>query len=146
MMTGEWNVTHTAEIQEVAMKRRASYAEWQQAQPGDLLFDNAEAYPTHSGLPGVVGEATGPLRRQKGVKPLMCVQAVVGARQFDSGWAPSLPVAGGFLAAAGTPLDPIVAAARIWHVPTVVALGPHYNGLVDGAQTRLDGGRGSVEQ
>lgn len=146
MMTGEWNITHTAEIQEVVTKRRASYAEWQQAQPGDLIFDDAEAYPTHSGLPGVVGEATGPLRRQKGLQPLVCNHAVVGARQFDSGWTPSLPVAGGLLAAAGTPLDPIVAAARIWHVPTVVALGPHYNGLVDGAQTHLDGGRGSVEQ
>ncbi|MBX3000951.1 MAG: hypothetical protein KF893_20685 [Caldilineaceae bacterium] len=146
MMTGEWNVTHTAEIREAVTKRRASYNEWQQAQPGDLLFDEAEAYPTHSGLPGVVGEATGPLRRHKGVQPLVCDQAVVGARQFDSGWAPSLPVAGGLLAAAGTPLDPIVAAARIWHIPTVIALGPHYNRLVDGAQTRLDGGRGFVEQ
>jgi pyruvate,water dikinase len=146
MMTGEWNVTHTAEIREVATKRRASYAEWQQAQPGDLIFDDAEAYPTHRGLPGVVGEATGPLRRHQGLQPLVCNQAVVGARQFDSGWTPSLPVAGGLLAAAGSPLDPIVAAARIWHVPTVVALGPHYNGLVDGAQTHLDGGRGSVEQ
>jgi rifampicin phosphotransferase len=146
MMTGEWNVTHTAEIQGAAIKRRANYAEWQQAQPGDLIFDDAEAYSIHSGLPGVVGEATGPLRRHKGLQPLVCNHAIVGARQFDSGWTPSLPVAGGFLAAAGTPFDPIVAAARIWHVPTVVALGPHYNGLVDGAQTRLDGGRGSVEQ
>jgi hypothetical protein len=76
----------------------------------------------------------------------LCKGAVVGARQFDSGWTPSLPVADGLLAAAGTPLDPFVAAARIWHVPTVVGLGPHYNGLVDGAQTSLDGGRGSVEQ
>jgi pyruvate,water dikinase len=146
MMTGEWNVTHTAEIHEVATKRRASYAEWQQAQPGEMIFDNVEAYPIHKGLPGVVGEATGPLRRQKGLQPLLCEGAVVGARQFDSGWTPSLPVADGLLAAAGSPLDPFVAAARIWHVPTVVGLGPHYNGLVDGAQTNLDGGRGSVEQ
>ncbi|MCB0113979.1 MAG: hypothetical protein R2873_15010 [Caldilineaceae bacterium] len=146
MMTGEWNVSNIDEIQSTAAARKAEYAEWQKAQPGDLLFDDDEAYPTHSGLPGVVGNATGPLRRQKGLQPLLCERAVVGARQLDSGWAPTLPVAGGLLAAAGTPLDPIVAAARIWHVPTVVGLGPHYNRLVDGAQTRLDGARGAVEQ
>lgn len=146
MMTGEWNISNMDEIQSTAGTRKTSYSEWQKAQPGDLLFNEAEAYPTHSGLPGVVGNATGPLRRQKGLQPLLCERAVVGARQLDSGWAPTLPVAGGLLAAAGTPLDPIVAAARIWHVPTVVGLGPHYNTLVDGAQTRLDGARGAVEQ
>jgi rifampicin phosphotransferase len=146
MMTGEWNITYTVEIQATAEKRRADYQQWQQAQPGDLLFDNTEAYPIHHGLPAVVGEATGPLRRQKGLQPILCKSAVVGTRQLDSGWAPTLPVAGALLAAAGTPLDPIVAAARIWHVPTIVALGPHYDGLVDGAQTRIDGGNGAVEQ
>lgn len=146
MMTGEWNVTHTAEIQKVAAERRERYAQWQKARPGDLLFDDAEGYPIHNGLPGVVGEATGPLRRHEGLQPLVCQDAVVGARQFDSGWTPSLPVAGALLAAAGTPLDPVVAAARSWHVPTIVALGPQYDTLVDGAQTRVDGGRGFVEQ
>lgn len=146
MMTGEWNISNVDQIQATAGERKAEYATWHKAQPGDLLFDDTEAYPTHRGLPAVVGQATGPLRRQRELHPILCERAVVGARQLDSGWAPTLPVAGGLLAAAGTPLDPIVAAARVWHVPTVVGLGPHYDILIDGAQTRLDGGRGAVEQ
>ena len=146
MMTGEWNITYTEEIRATAEKRRADYQQWQQAQPGDLLFEDVDAFPVHSGLPAVVGEATGPLRRQEGLQPILCKNAVVGTRQLDSGWAPTLPVAGALLAAAGTPLDPIVAAARVWHVPTIVGLGPQYDSLVDGAQTRIDGGNGEVEQ
>lgn len=146
MMTGEWNVNSMDEIHATARKRRVDYERWQQAQPGDLLFDDVEAYPTHEGLPGATGRATGPLRRQKTLHPILCEGAVVGASQLDSGWSPTLPVAGGFIAAAGTPLDPIVAAARVWHVPTVVSLGPHYDGLVNGAQTTLDGGSAEVEQ
>jgi hypothetical protein len=146
MMTGEWNISNMDEIHATGKRRRTDYTAWQNAQPGDLLFGDAEAYPLQSGLPGVVGQVTGPLRRQKTLLPVLCEHAVVGARQLDSGWAATLPVAGGLLAAAGTPLDPIVAAARIWHVPTIVGLGPTYNTLVDGARTRLDGGLGVVEQ
>ncbi len=146
MMTGEWNIANRDEIHATAEARRVKVDQWVRAQPGDLILDEVEAYPIHQGLPAVVGEAKGPLRRQKGLQPILCASAVVGTRQLDSGWTPTLPVAGGLLAAAGTPLDPIVAAARIWHVPTIVGLGPHYDRLVDGAQTRLDGGKGNVEQ
>jgi pyruvate,water dikinase len=146
MMTGEWNVTNSEEIQATASQRRAVYDTWQRVRPAELLFDEIEIAAIYKGLPGVVGQTTGPLRRQKGLQPCLCTGAVVGAQQLDGGWAPTLPVAGGLLAAAGTPLDPIVAAARIWHVPTVVALGGDYDNLVDGAQTRLDGASGAVEQ
>ncbi len=146
MMTGEWNVSARAEIREVAAQRRQAYHQWLSERPGEVLLDEVELYPLHHGLPGVVGRASGPLRRQQNLQPALCEDAVVGATQLDSGWAPALPVAGGLVEAAGTPLDPIVAAARIWHVPAVVGLGTDYDALVEGAQTTLDAGKAQVEQ
>jgi pyruvate,water dikinase len=146
MMTGEWNIANLDEIRQLLAERQAMVANWERAQPGDLLFDDAEAYPTRSALPGVAGEVSGPLRRQQRLQPILCEQAIVGTQQLDSGWAISLPLAAGLICATGSPLDPIVAAARVWHVPTVIRLGPHYNTLTDGALTKLDGGAGKVSQ
>lgn len=146
MMTGEWNIANREEIRQVLAERRKAVADWERAQPGDLLFDDAEAYPTHSALPGVTGEVTGPLRRQQRLQPILCEKAIVGTQHLDSGWAISLPLAAGLISATGSPLDPIVAAARIWHVPTVIHLGPQYNTLTDGALTKVDGGAGKVQQ
>lgn len=146
MMTGEWNITNLDEIHALAEQRRAECDRWAQAHPGPLLFDDVELFASHPGVPSVEGVATGPLRRQEGLQPVLCADAVVGARQLDSGWAPVLPVAGGIVAAEGSPLDPIFAAARIWHVPAVVALGQKYENLVDGAQTTLDGATGEIDQ
>jgi len=57
-----------------------------------------------------------------------------------------LPFARALIAADGTPLDPIVAAARGWHIPTVVGLGARFDTLVEGAQTTILGDNGTVEQ
>lgn len=146
MMTGEWNISSRDEIQAVAAQRRQAYQQWLDARPGEILLDDVELFPLHHGLPGVVGRTSGPLRRQQNLHPTLCEDAVVGASQLDSGWTPALPVAGALLEAAGTPLDPIVAAARIWHVPAIVGLGTDYDVLVEGAHTTLDAGQARVEQ
>ncbi len=146
MMTGEWNITSTDDIRQRAEKRRNSYADWRSRRAPAAFFGETPAWTAQPGLPSVVGQITGPLRPQKQLQPVLCQDAVIGARRVDSSWAPTLPVAGGFVAAAGSPLDPIIAAARIWHVPTVVGLGSAYDELVDGAQTIVDGASGTVEQ
>ena len=150
MMTGEWNVTDLDQIHALADQRQSEYDGWMNRHPGLLLFDDVELFPLSKGMPGVVGKATGPLRRgSQGCSQSAdahFANAVVGLRQLDSGWAPVLPVARGIVASGGSPLDPIITAARIWHVPTVIALGSEYENLVDGAQTTLDGATGEVDQ
>lgn len=146
MMTGEWNITSTDEIRRRAEERRALYTSWQDHRAPAAFFGETTAWTALPGVPAVGGSITGPLRRQEHLRPLLCQDAVIGARRVDSGWSPTLPVAGGLIAAAGSPLDPISAAARVWHVPTVVGLGGAYDKLVNGAQTKLDGSAGTVEQ
>jgi phosphohistidine swiveling domain-containing protein len=146
MMTGEWNITSTDEIRQRAEERRGLYGQWQEHRAPAAFFGETPAWTALPGLPSVAGRLVGPLRPQDHLRPVLCQDAVVGARRVDSGWSPTLPVAGGFIAAAGSPLDPIIAAARVWHVPTVVGLGAAYDKLVGGAQTTLDGTTGLVEQ
>ena len=57
-----------------------------------------------------------------------------------------LPVAKGIITATGTPLDPIVAAARIWHTPIILNLRDQYDALVEGAQTTVDAEHLIVDQ
>ncbi len=45
MMTGEWNVSDSKEIQSTAAKRKAEYAQWQQAQPVELMIGESIAQP-----------------------------------------------------------------------------------------------------
>jgi len=146
MMTGEWNISDREEILAVAEERRHQYQENLAIRPLELLIGDVGAHPARHGLSGVIGKVTGPLRRQETPQPLRCNHAIVGAVRLDSGWAPALPVAGAFVTARGTPVDPIIAAARIWHVPTVLGLGEDYDKLVDGAQTTVDGTLATVEQ
>ncbi len=150
MMTGEWNVSDLDGIYAVAKERRAQHAANQQVRPSELLIGDVMAHPVRPepgyGISGVIGKVTGPLRRQEKPQPLRCNHAIVGAVRLDSGWAPALPVAGAFVTARGTPVDPIVAAARIWHVPTVLGLGEQYDHLTDGAQTTVDGSLATVVQ
>ncbi|MBP7962685.1 MAG: hypothetical protein KBG20_22055 [Caldilineaceae bacterium] len=146
MMTGEWNISDRDKIVAVAAKRRLQHEKNLAVRPLELLIGDVEAHPAGQGLSGVIGKVTGPLRRQEKPQPLRCNHAIVGAVRLDSGWAPALPVAGAFVTARGTPVDPIIAAARIWHVPTVLGLGERYDQLADGAQTTVDGSRATVEQ
>jgi hypothetical protein len=71
---------------------------------------------------------------------------ILGAEMLDSGWALALPLADGFVAALGSPFDPLVAAARTWDRPVVVALGDSYRTLVDGEPTTVDGDNVTVSQ
>jgi hypothetical protein len=146
MMTGEWNVSEHARIRAMALERREEHAQWERRFVAELLVGDTEVQSVNGGLPGVGGRVTGPLRRPQMPKPILCHHAIVGAVQLDSGWTPVLPVAGGVVSATGMPLDPFVAMARLWHVPTVLELGEHYADLVDGAQTTLDGETIQVSQ
>jgi hypothetical protein len=47
MMTGEWNISDLAGIHATANERRAEWGRWQQAQAGDLLVGDAEAFVAH---------------------------------------------------------------------------------------------------
>ncbi len=138
MMTGEWNVSDIDGIRTTAEKRKEAFMEWQTELPGDLLLDEIEATSAYDGLPGTAGHVTGPLRRWDHPQPQVCNGAVVGVPVLDSGWSLLLPIAHGLLSATGTPIDPIVAAARQWHTPIITGLGAKYAQLVEGAQTTID--------
>ena len=159
MMTGEWNVRRTDEIRARLAERRAEYSRWQETAKqggygvGELLLGDGEpvqeaflATPSPGGLPAVVGTASGPLRRWVSPQPHHCGPAIVGASQLDAGWALTLPVANGYAVAYGTPVDPLIAAARAWHIPTLTGLDDDYRNLVDGAQTTINGGTGEIGQ
>jgi len=138
MMTGEWNVSSRDEIHATAVARRAQHAAWQTENAPEILLGDQEGRVTHHGLPGVAGHAVGPLRRWGTTKKNGCSGAIVGAEALDSGYALALPLADGFVAAGGTPLDPFVVAARAWHHPVIVNLGQTYDDLIEGAHTTLD--------
>ena len=147
MMTGEWNISAKAEIHSLCAKRRAEYTQWLTERPAWLYIGDAPASTaTEHGFPGMSGQATGPLRRWKNPAPQRCEGAIVGTEQLTTGWSLILPFARALIAADGTPLDPIVAAARGWHIPTVVGLGARFDTLVEGAQTTILGDNGTVEQ
>ena len=141
MMTGEWNVSARDEIRAKALERRAIFATWQQERAPDMLIGDQEGYHHHTGLPGVAGQASGTLLRN--VASGNCVEAggtghILGVDALTSGWAMTLPLARGVVAAHGTPLDPCVVAARAWQHPIAVGLGADADKLVEGAATTLD--------
>jgi pyruvate,water dikinase len=159
MMTGELNISDADEIRATCARRKAEHKADQVRSPGEILLGEAgaiakagqaggvlEAWPAHKGLPAVPGRVVGPLRRWAGHKGNGFKEAIIGADAFDGGWSLTLPVADGFVAATGTPIDPFVAAARAWHHPAIVGLGETYAALVEGAQTTVDGDAITVQQ
>lgn len=150
MMTGEWNISDQQGIQRTCQERRQQYKAWQEAAAEEtipwLLIGDNPAHPTHKGVPAAGGEATGPLRRWDTTHPSHCDGAIIGTSHMDSGWSLILPLARALVVAQGSPLDPIVGAARAWHLPTVTTLGPTFASLVNGAQTTVNGGQGAVTQ
>jgi pyruvate,water dikinase len=146
MMTGEWNVSDLDTIRAACAERKTEYAAWQKLHPGEMLLNDIELHSTHSGLPAVSGRAAGPFHRWENSRFNGSQAAIVGAAALDSGWSLALPVAAGFVAAGGTPLDPVATAARAWPLPTIVGLGQQYWALVEGAQTTVDGDTIAIEQ
>ena len=146
MMTGEWNISDLGDIHATALERRRQAEEWRTLHAPPMLIDERPAWFAGVGLPGVSGQATAPLRRLSDHRADGCKGAILGAEHLDSGWALALPMADGFVAASGTPADPLTTAARIWHRPTVVGLGEAYYRLVEGALTTVDGEAVTVEQ
>ncbi len=146
MMTGEWNVSAQDEIRQRLAQRQAEHAAHPKLAPAELLIDDQEAQPAHTGLPGVAGQASGPLCRVTAADKNDCPPGILGAEVLDSGWAVTLPLADGFVSALGSPLDPFVAAACTWHRPVVVGLGERYQSLDDGILTTVDADNATVSQ
>lgn len=146
MMTGEWNISSQQEIRNTCKQRKLEFAAWQQDTPPSMLIGDAPMFPVHQGIPGVDGQVTAPLHCWDAPAAASGAEGIVGTPHLDSGWALMLPVASAFITACGTPLDPIIAAAHAWHVPTVLALGDHYHRLVEGVQTTVYGESGEVVQ
>lgn len=143
MMTGEWNISSRDEIHATTDKRRLEQSNLDKVAP-DLLLDDAEAFITSVGLPGAAGKASGLLCRWDGAPEGDGRNAIVATTLLDSGYALALPLAGGFVAAAGSLCDPFVLVANLWQRPVVVGLGQGYCELRDGAPTTVDVGRGTV--
>jgi hypothetical protein len=146
MMTGEWNISSRQEIHKTCKQRKAEFARWQQESPPALLIGDTPMSPVHPGIPGAGGQVTAPLQCLDEPMPAICQNGIVGTVHLDSGWALVLPFAHAFITAHGTPLDPIIAAAHAWHVPTVLALGDRYSRLVEGVETTVYGDSGEVVQ
>lgn len=146
MMTGEWNISDLEGIHAVCAQRKTDYATWQSQEPAELLLDDREATPLELGIGAVGGQVAGPLHHWRETRKNGNSHAIAAAHVFDSGWSVALPVIHGAVSAGGSPLDPFVAAARVWHRPTVVGLGQYYGQLVEGAQTTVDSQRATVEQ
>jgi hypothetical protein len=152
MMTGEWNISDTANIHATAAQRKLDYQFWQQTMAGDLLVGDSEAFAvipgSAIGLPGAAGTGSGPvvaasadlagLSRTNGGKVVL-----VGV-QADAGWAAALPAAAGIVQAQGSPLDPIVAAASALQVPAVYDLGERLAAIQVQEMAAIDGSRGMV--
>ena len=146
MMTGEWNISSRQEIQATCNKRKADYARWQQETAPVLFIGDSAAAPQHEGIPGVGGQTNGSFTRWVAPAPTPADNAIVGMQPFDSGASLLFPWVRAFVTPAGTPIDPIVAAARAWQIPTVLGLGNHYGRLVEGVKTTVSGERGKAEQ
>lgn len=146
MMTGEWNISSRQAIQATCTQRKADYARWQTEEAPVLLIGDSAASPLQAGLPGAGGQATGPFHRVEASALINSDSAIMGVQPLDGGASLLLPFARAFVTATGTPLDPLVVAARAWQIPTVLGLGSQYQRLVEGAQTTVSGDSGKVEQ
>lgn len=146
MMTGEWNISSRQEIQTTCNKRKADYARWQQETAPILLIGDSTAYPRQDGLPGATGQALGPFTRWAVPAPAHLENAIIGMPSLDSGASLLFPWARAFVTPAGTPWDPIAAAAQTWQLPTVLGLGDSYQHLVEGVQTTVAGESGKAKQ
>ncbi len=146
MMTGEWNISSLQEIHNTSDQRKAEFARWQQTAAPILLMGNSAAEAVQHGLSGASGQASAPLHRWETPMPTSEQSPVVCTQQVDSGWALALPFVSAVVSATGTPLDPIAATAQALQIPTVLALGPTYDKLVEGAPTTVNGDTGKVEQ
>lgn len=142
MMTGEWNISSIDEIRATLARRRVEQTAAQQEVAPDILVGDTEGrisrQETSHGILGVAGHATGPLCHWGVTEQENCSGAVIASELLDSGYALILPLATGFVSAAGTPLDPFVAAACAWQHPVIVGMGKSYADLAEGVYTTVD--------
>jgi pyruvate,water dikinase len=145
MMTGEWNISSTDEIRATVAQRQREQIAMQQEIAPDVLADDHELFATHQGLSCVEGKAAGPICLDSSTPVQDCRGAIVATPLLDSGYVLALPLATGFVAAAGSPCDPFAVAAHAWQHPVVVGLGKRYaefttaNGAPAALEVNADG-------
>jgi hypothetical protein len=122
MMTGEWNISDRSGIHATAGERRAAYEQWRQADSVDLLWGDREALAAESGLPASGGVASGAVVATSDLSSL-AAGSVIACTVAESSVAILLPACVAFVAAQGSPIDPLAACARTLGHPGVVALG-----------------------
>lgn len=146
MMTGEWNISSLDEIRAKVEERQLEFAGVRDGLAPDALLGDDELFANHNGVPGVAGKAAGPLSLWLNSPNPDSQKALVAAKVLDSGCVLALPMAAGFVAAAGTPCDPFVLAAQAWQRPVVVGLGKRFEdfGVLSGASVTLAVGNDGV--
>ena len=114
MMTGEWNVSSTAEIQATTAERKAQYQAWGDAATSPLLVGNAAAMSVHTrsstpDMPSVISlNPTRTVSAPEIIEP----PRFIHVEQLSTGDAIFLQVANGFIVDTETALDPIMVAAQ----------------------------------
>ena len=78
MMTGEWNVSDLGDIHATAQERKRQVEVWRKMHAPPILVGDRAAWSAEAGLPGVSGQATGPLRRLADQRTDSCKGAIVG--------------------------------------------------------------------
>jgi pyruvate,water dikinase len=126
LMTGEWNISSTDEIRATVAQRQREQIAMQQEIAPDLLAGDHELFASHQGLSCVEGKAAGPICLDSVTAAQDCRGAIVATPLLDSGYVLALPLATGFVAAAGSPCDPFAVAAHAWQHPVAVSLGKRY--------------------
>ncbi|MCB9147316.1 MAG: hypothetical protein H6641_01035 [Caldilineaceae bacterium] len=131
MMTGEWNISSTAEIHATTAERKAQYQAWRDAASSPLLVGNAAAMSVHTlasapDMPSVI--SLNPTRTIP-APAIIDPPRFIHVEQLSTGDAIFLQVANGFIVDTETALDPIVVAAQhygrqIFNAPSV-----HRNGV-----------------
>lgn len=117
LMTGEWNISSLDEIRALVAKRQEEHDALRNEVAPDALVGDEAVVSASPALPGVIGNATGPLTIGTNLNEQ---GAVVAATHLDSGYTLALPSAVGFVGMAGTPFDPFVVAAQQWQRPVTV--------------------------
>ena len=146
LMTGEWNISSLDEIRAKVEARQIEFAGVRDGLAPDALLGDDELFANHNGVPGVAGQVTGPLSLWLNAPNPTSQDAIVAAKVLDSGCVLALPLAAGFVAAAGSPCDPFVLAAQAWQHPVAVGLGQRFEafGALHGTPTTLAVGNDGV--
>jgi pyruvate,water dikinase len=141
MMTGEWNISDRSGIHATAGERRKLMEQWRAIEAACLLWGDREVQPAVSGLPASGGVTRGEVVALKNLTSLTA-GAVLSWPAPESTAATLLPGCAAFVAAHGSPIDPLAAYARTLGRPGVVAFGAGVD--ISSLRVSVDGNLGQV--